>query len=62
MKKESKIFVIIVTYKGMRWYDKCFGSLRESTIPLQTVVVDNTPGNEDVEYIKTHYPEIHIHQ
>ena len=60
MKKESKIFVIIVTYKGMRWYDKCFSSLRESTIPLQTVVVDNTPGNEDVEYIKTHYPEIHI--
>ena len=60
MKKEPKIFVIIVTYKGMRWYDKCFGSLRESTIPLQTVVVDNTPGDEDAEYIKTHFPEVHI--
>ena len=44
----------------MRWYDKCFSSLRESTIPLQTVVVDNTPGNEDAEYIKTHYPDIHL--
>ena len=60
MKKEPKIFVIIVTYKGMRWYDKCFSSLRESTVPLQTVVVDNTPGDEDVTYIKAHYPEIHI--
>lgn len=60
MKKEPKIFVIIVTYKGMRWYDKCFSSLRESTIPLQTVVVDNTLGNEDAEYIKTHYPDIHL--
>ena len=60
MKKEPKIFVIIVTYKGMRWYDKCFSSLRESTIPLQTVVIDNTPGDEDAEYIKTHYPEVHL--
>ena len=55
-----KVFVIIVTYKGMRWYDRCFSSLRESTIPVQTIVVDNTPGEEDVEYIRAHYPEVHI--
>jgi GT2 family glycosyltransferase len=60
MKKEPNIFVIIVTYKGKRWYEECFGSLRESTILLQTVVVDNTPGDEDAEYIKTHFPEVHI--
>lgn len=60
MKKEPKIFVIVVTYKGMRWYDKCFSSLRESTIPLQTVVVDNTPGEEDAEYIQSHFPEVHL--
>lgn len=60
MKEGPKIFVVIVTYKGMRWYDKCFSSLRESTIPLQTVVVDNTPGEEDAEYIKTHFPEVHL--
>lgn len=56
----KKVFVIIVTYKGQRWYDKCFGSLRESTLPVQTVVVDNTPGDEDAEYIKARYPEVHI--
>lgn len=55
-----KVFVIIVTYKGKQWYDKCFGSLRESTIPVQTIVVDNTPGDEDSEYIKAHYPEVHL--
>lgn len=59
-KEMKKVFVIIVTYKGKRWYDKCFSSLRESTIPVQTVAVDNTPGNEDVEYIKTHFPEVHV--
>lgn len=60
MSKKPNIFVIIVTYKGQRWYDKCFASLRESTIPVQIVVVDNTPGEEDAEYIKAHYPEVHI--
>ena len=55
-----KLFVIVVTYKGKYWYDKCFPSLRASTIPVQTIVVDNTPGTEDSEYIKAHYPEVHL--
>lgn len=56
----KKIFVIVVTYKGGRWYDRCFGSLRESEIPVQIVAVDNSPGEEDAEYIKTHFPEAHL--
>jgi GT2 family glycosyltransferase len=55
-----KLFVIIVTYKGQQWYDRCFGSLRESTIPVQTVVVDNASNDGSVEYIKEHFPEIHL--
>lgn len=58
MDKQPKIFVIVVTYKGMRWYDKCFTSLRESTMPVETIVVDNTPGDEDASYIREHFPEI----
>lgn len=60
MNKKPNIFVIIVTYKGERWYDKCFSSLRESTIPVQAVVVDNSPSVEDVNYIKEHFPEVHV--
>lgn len=56
----KKVFVIIVTYKGGQWYDRCFGSLRESTIPVQTIVVDNASNDGTVEYIKEHYPEIHL--
>lgn len=55
-----KVFVIIVTYKGQQWYDRCLGSLRKSTLPVQVVVVDNTPGNEDADYIEAHYPEVYI--
>jgi GT2 family glycosyltransferase len=52
------LFVIIVTYKGRQWYDRCFGSLRESTIPVQTIVVDNASNDGTVEYIREQYPEI----
>lgn len=55
-----KLFVIIVTYKGKQWYDRCFSSLRASTIPVQTIVVDNASNDGTVEYIREHFPEIHL--
>lgn len=55
---KPKIFVIVVTYKGKQWYDRCFGSLRISTCPVTTVVVDNNSADGTVEYIKKVYPEI----
>lgn len=55
-----KLFVIVVTYKGKQWYDRCFSSLRESTLPVQTIVVDNASNDGSVEYIKENYPEIHL--
>lgn len=57
---ELKLFVIIVTYKGQRWYDRCFTSLRRSSVPVETVVVDNASNDGTVEYIREHFPEIHL--
>jgi GT2 family glycosyltransferase len=57
---EQKVFVIIVTYKGQRWYDSCFTSLRNSETPVQTVVVDNASNDGTVEFIKQKYPEIQL--
>lgn len=56
----KKVFVIVVTFKGKQWYDRCFTSLRESSIPVQTIVVDNASNDGSVEYIREHYPEIHL--
>lgn len=56
----NKLFVIIVTYKGHRWYEQCFNSLRQSTFPVRTIVVDNASHDGTVEYIKEHHPEIHL--
>ena len=56
----KSVFVIVVTFKGWQWYDKCFTSLRASTIPVQTIMVDNASNDGTVEYIREHYPEIHL--
>ena len=58
----TKVFVIIVTYNGKQWYDRCFGSLRRSEIPVQVVVVDNASSDDTIEYIHANYPEVHLIQ
>lgn len=54
------ISVIVVTYKGFQWYERCFTSLRQSNVPISTVVVDNASNDGTVEYIKEHFPEVHL--
>lgn len=55
-----KLFVIIVTYKGHQWYERCFTSLRNSEYPVQTIVIDNASNDGTVEYIREHFSEIHL--
>lgn len=55
-----KLFAIIVTYKGYQWYERCFTSLRNSEYPVQTIVIDNASNDGTVEYIREHFPEIHL--
>ena len=45
-----KIVVVIVTYNPGKWLDKCFSSLRTSTIPINTIVIDNCSkdGSQDI--------------
>ena len=57
--EKLNVYCIIVTYNAMKWLDKCLGSLRESTIPIHPVIIDNS-SDETVEYISTNYPEVHI--
>lgn len=55
-----EVFVVIVTFNGMKWHDRCFSSLRRSTMPVQVIVVDNGSSDGTVEFIKERYPEIHL--
>ena len=56
----AKIFVIIVTYKGHQWYERCFTSLRYSEYPVQTIVIDNASNDGTIEYIRKNFSEIHL--
>jgi N-acetylglucosaminyl-diphospho-decaprenol L-rhamnosyltransferase len=56
----SKVFVIIVTYNGKEWYDRCFSSLRTSELAVQALVIDNASSDDTVKYIQTNYPEVHL--
>jgi len=42
---KNRVLVIIVTYNGMKWIDRCLGSLKQSTEPVDVFIVDN--GSED---------------
>ena len=55
-----KIYAIIVTYNGMQWYDNCLGSLQASSVPVHTVVIDNSSGDDTVAFIREQFPDVHI--
>ncbi|MGC3978996.1 MAG: glycosyltransferase family 2 protein [Paludibacteraceae bacterium] len=56
----SKVYVIIVTYNGKQWYDRCFSSLRASELPVEVIVIDNASSDDTVTYIKQHFPEVQL--
>lgn len=60
--KSSKISVIIVTYNAMKWAERCFSSLRKSSVPVEVIVVDNGSTDGTQEYIQTHFPEVDFTQ
>lgn len=58
----KSIYVVIVTYNGIKWLDKCFGSLRRADYPLKTIAVDNGSTDGTIEALQTKYPEVEIIQ
>lgn len=53
-----KIFVIIVTYNGMKWIDQCLQSLQRSIIPVMPVVIDNCSTDGSRLHIPSKYPDV----
>lgn len=59
---EVNIFVIIVTYNAMNWAEKCFSSLRNSSVPVKTIVIDNGSTDGTPDFIKNQFPEVEFIQ
>ena len=52
------ITIIIVTYNAMKCAERCFSSLRKSSVPVHTIVVDNGSTDGTQDYIQTRFPEV----
>ena len=50
----SEILVIIVTFNGMRWLEKCISSVRASTVPADIIAIDNGSTDGSVEWLRKH--------
>lgn len=52
------INVVIVTFNGIKWIDKCLTSVLNSSIPVSVIVVDNCGTDDTVKFIKANFSEI----
>lgn len=55
-----KILIVVVTYNGMKWLDKCLGSvpwtLDESGMQCTLYVVDNASSDGSADFVAQHCP------
>jgi GT2 family glycosyltransferase len=58
--KMYKVFCVIVTYNGSKWIRKCLESIRNSSTPINTIVVDNNSNDDTLKIIKNGFPEVTI--
>ena len=52
-----KILVIVVTFNGLKWLDRCLGSVRASEVPADLYVWDNDSTDGSADFVQGHFPE-----
>lgn len=57
---KASILTIVVTYNGMRWVDRCLGSLHFSKTPTDVIIIDNGSQDGTREYIAENFPEMKL--
>ena len=55
-----KLLTIIVTYNGKKWMDRCLGSLRDSSVQSDVIVIDNGSTDGTLEYIASEFSEVQL--
>lgn len=56
--RNSRIYIIVVTWNGMKWLKECMESIRRSTVPVKTIVIDNGSADDTCEFIRKNYPGV----
>lgn len=60
LNKNKKVAMIIVTWKGMKWINKCLQSIRNSDYPATIFIVDNNSPDGTPSFIEQNFPEVKL--
>lgn len=55
-----KVLTIIISYRFMRWADKCLSSMLASKLKTDLLVIDNGSDDGTVAYVREHYPDVRV--
>lgn len=58
----NDLLVIVVTYNGMQWIERCLRSVAESSYPADVIVVDNGSTDGTQDYIQNNFPNVEFIQ
>lgn len=56
----KKIFAVVVTYNGEGFIEKCLSSLKESSIYINTLVIDNASPDCTLQLVKDKFKEVKL--
>lgn len=56
----SSIHVIIVTYNGMKWIEKCLKSVALSDMSVKIILIDNKSTDGTADFVKKEFPEVQL--
>ena len=56
----NRILVIVVTYNGLKWLERCLGSVRASELPVDIYVWDNGSTDGSADFVQSHFPEAEL--
>lgn len=56
----KRLAVIIVTYNGMQWLERCLASVASSSYEADTIVVDNCSTDRSADFVAEHYPAVKL--
>ena len=56
----EKVLAIVVTFNGMKWLERCLGSLRDSCPRPDVLVVDNGSTDGTREWVRVNFPEVEM--
>lgn len=54
----DSLLVIIVSFNAMPWIEKCIGSVLDSTVAADIILIDNGSNDGTQEYVKQNFPSI----